>query len=187
MLRPSPIAPSPVSSSCALFKPGALRDKQLSGDPEGSLQKVVDPSLISPGFPLRHEETTAKEKKMGDRALIIFTDGKEVSPVIYLHWSGSKVPDLLEHHKALMASRGADVSYAAARFVGIVHATMPEQNLSLGMWNTEPNTLNAVLSTDADKLTELSHGDAGFVVVDVQKYSWKAYGGYLSSRARGQQ
>lgn len=124
---------------------------------------------------------------MGDRALIIFTDGTEVSPVIYLHWSGSKVPDLLEQHKALMASRGADVSYAAARFVGIVHATMPEQNLSLGMWNTEPNALNAVLSTDADKLTELSHGDAGFVVVDVQKYSWKAYGGYLSSRARGQQ
>ena len=56
---------------------------------------------------------------------MIFTDGKEVSPVIYLHWSGSKVPDLLEQHKALMVSRGADVPYAAARFIGIVHATMP--------------------------------------------------------------
>jgi hypothetical protein len=119
---------------------------------------------------------------MGDRALIIFTDGKDVSPVIYLHWFGSKVPALLEQHGALMASRGADVQYAAARFVGIVHATMPDQNLSLGMWNVEANTMNAVLSTDADELAEISHGDAGFVIVDVNDYSWKAYGGYLSQR-----
>jgi len=82
-------------------------------------------------------------------------------------------------------SRGADVAYAAARFVGIVHATMPGQNLSLGMWNAEPNTLTAVLSTDADELQQISHGDAGFVVVDVQDYSWQAYGGYLSAEARG--
>jgi len=95
------------------------------------------------------------------------------------------VPALLEQHKALMASRGADVAYAAARFVGIVHATMPGQNLSLGMWNAEPNTLTAVLSTDADELQQISHGDAGFVVVDVQDYSWQAYGGYLSAEARG--
>jgi hypothetical protein len=123
---------------------------------------------------------------MGDRALIIFTDGTEVSPVIYLHWSGSKVPDLLEQHKPLMASRGADVSYAAARFVGIVHATMPEQNLSLGMWNADRRIRTAVTRSDADILKELSHGDAGVVVVDVTDYSWKAYGGYLSS-LRGQQ
>ena len=123
---------------------------------------------------------------MGDRALMIFTDGKEVSPVIYLHWSGSKVPDLLEQHKALMASRGADVPYAAARFVGIVHATMPEQNLSLGMWNADPRIRTAVTCRDADTLKEFSHGDAGVVVVDVTDYSWKSYGGYLSSQ-RGQQ
>jgi len=121
---------------------------------------------------------------MGDRALIIFTDGREVSPVIYLHWSGSKVPALLEQHKTLMASRGADVAYAAARFVGIVHATMPGQNLSLGMWNAEPNTIGAVLAADADELAEISHGDAGFVVVDVRDYSWKAWGGYLADERR---
>ena len=123
---------------------------------------------------------------MGDRALMIFTDGKEVSPVIYLHWAGSKVPDLLEQHKALMASRGADVPYAAARFIGIVHATMPEQNLSLGMWNADRRIRTAVTRSDADTLKELSYGDAGVVVVDVTDYSWKAYGGYLSSQ-RGQQ
>src|ERR1051326_2984584 len=112
---------------------------------------------------------------MGDRALIIFTDGEAVSPVIYLHWAGSRVPDLLHRHKDLMASRGADVQYAAARFVGIVHATMPEQNLSLGIWNADCNTRYAVLADAADKLADLSHGDAGFVVVDVRDYSWKAW------------
>jgi hypothetical protein len=121
---------------------------------------------------------------MGDRALIIFTDGEDVSPVIYLHWSGSKVPALLDEHKALMASRGADVSYAAARFVGIVHATMPDQNLSLGLWNAGPNTRSAVLTADAAELAEISHGDAGFVVVDVRDYSWQAWGGYLANTRR---
>src|SRR5437763_13243989 len=121
---------------------------------------------------------------MGDRALIIFTDGEQVSPVVYLHWAGAEVPALLEQHKALMASRGADVAYAAARFVGIVHATMPEQNLSLGMWNAAKDTTTAVRASDAETLANMSHGDAGFVVVDVRDYSWKAYGGYLSADAR---
>ena len=119
---------------------------------------------------------------MGDRALVIFTDGERVSPVIYLHWSGSRVPDLLEQHKALMASRGADVDYAAARFVGIVHAIMPEQNLSLGMWNADGSTRTAVKTRNVDALKNLSHGDAGVVLVDVQDYSWNAYGGYLAER-----
>ena len=121
---------------------------------------------------------------MGDRALITFTDGEDVSPVVYLHWSGSSVPALLEEHKVLMASRGADVPYAAARFVGIVHATMPEQNLSLGIWNAARDTRRAVLSADRDELADMSHGDAGFVVVDVRDYSWKAYGGYLAASRR---
>ena len=29
---------------------------------------------------------------MGNRALIIFTDGDRVSPVVYLHWCGGQVP-----------------------------------------------------------------------------------------------
>lgn len=121
---------------------------------------------------------------MGDRAIIVFTDGEDVSPVIYLHWSGSNVPALLEQHKTLMASRGADLQYAAARFVGIVHATMPQQNLSLGIWNAEPVTRRAVLSADADELSKISHGDAGLIIVDVKDYSWKAWGGYLSADGR---
>src|SRR5262249_23619068 len=53
--------------------------------------------------------TTREGQTMGDRALLIFTDNTDVSPVIYLHWHGSQVPELLRQHKDLMASRGADV------------------------------------------------------------------------------
>ena len=116
---------------------------------------------------------------MGDRALVIFTDGKDVSPVIYLHWHGSSAPGLLMQHRQLMASRGADLQYAAARFVGIVHATMPDQNLSLGMWNADVATREAVLGADAEALDRLSPGDAGVIVVDVARYEWEAFGGYL--------
>ncbi len=118
---------------------------------------------------------------MGDRAVIIFTDGTEISPVIYLHWHGSNVPALLEQHKELMASCGADLQYAAARFVGIVHATMPDENVSLGMWSAEQNTRDAVLARNETELNQISHGDAGLVIVDVNDYSWQAYGGYLTS------
>ena len=121
---------------------------------------------------------------MGDRALITFTDGENISPVVYLHWAGAEVPALLEQHKALMASRGADMAYAAARFVGIVHATMPQQNLSLGIWNAAQDTRWAVIASDRDELANMSHGDAGFVVVDVRDYSWTAYGGYLAAGTR---
>lgn len=95
---------------------------------------------------------------MGDRALVIFTDGKEVSPVMYLHWHGSRVPELLAQHKIVMASRGADVSYAAARFTGIVHAIMPESNLSLGMWNADRATTKAAKIPNSAALEALSHG-----------------------------
>src|SRR5262249_2676489 len=139
-----------------------------------------DPSADAPGLWGSHvENNQQKEPSMGDRAFIIFTDGEEVSPVIYLHWAGSEVPAFLEQHKALMTSRGADVAYATARFVGIVHATMPDQNLSLGIWNADDCTRTAVKTRNADDLKQLSPGNAGFVVVDVQDYSWKAYGGYL--------
>lgn len=116
---------------------------------------------------------------MGDRALVVFTDGSEVSPITYLHWAGSKVPKLLEQLKVLMASRGADVSYASARFFGICHMQRPEDNMSLGAMNTDDKVIDAVKSNDSAVLTEESHGDAGFIVVNVNDYSWKAYGGYL--------
>ena len=35
-----------------------------------------------------------------------------------------------------------------------------------------------------DMLANMSHGDAGFVVVDVRDYSWTAFGGYLAAGTR---
>jgi hypothetical protein len=121
---------------------------------------------------------------MGDRALVIFENKEEVSPVVYLHWSGSRVPALLEQLKERMKGSEGDVAYAAARFVGICHESI-EGNLSLGVWNLPADTLVAVrtrgLSSAADaELAGYSHGDAGVVVVNAEDFTFKAYGGYLA-------
>lgn len=114
---------------------------------------------------------------MGNRALIVFTNTAkdDVSPIIYLHWNGSDVPAWIEELKSLMASRKGDVSYAAARFVGICHDHI-DGNLSLGMWNSN---LGDILKNPA----EHSHGDAGVIVVNCDDFTWLAYGGYLAEVA----
>ena len=127
---------------------------------------------------------------MGDKALVIFTNKNEVSPVCYLHWHGDAVPQLLKETKELMETRRGDIEYGAARFLGIVHSKMPNDNLSLGVWNAQADLQNAVRNSFSDQpdfkataieeLVEYSHGDAGVIIVDVSDYSWKAYGGYLS-------
>jgi hypothetical protein len=124
---------------------------------------------------------------MGDRALIVVTDGERVSPVVYLHWGGASVPEMIEQLRLLMASRGADVDYAAARLVGIAHETMPGP-LSLGMWNATPRLEEAVRfqckgTNMANVLEAESHGDAGFIIVRADdEYSWQAFRGYLARR-----
>jgi hypothetical protein len=121
---------------------------------------------------------------MGDRALVIFENKDEISPVVYLHWSGSRVPAFLQQLKERMQGREGDVSYATARFIGLCHEAI-YGNLSLGVWNLPADTLVAVktrgLSTEADKeLAGYSHGGAGVVVVNAHDFTWKAYGGYLT-------
>ena len=54
---------------------------------------------------------------MGDRALIQLTNGTEVSPVLYLHWAGEQVADILRRTQKRMAGRGPDLSYTFARLV----------------------------------------------------------------------
>lgn len=126
---------------------------------------------------------------MGDRALIIFIDldDRKVSPTVYLHWSGSHVPELLDEHRALMKGRFGDLEYAAARFVGVCHSHL-DGNLSLGMWNTKPEIEAAALCVmggagevpaAVEALDEYSHDDAGVVIVNVDNMTWKAFGGYL--------
>lgn len=117
---------------------------------------------------------------MGDRALIVVTDGENVSPVIYLHWMGSEVPAILERLKNRMESRGADVSYASARL--IQEATQDDDGcLSFGLWNAHPEVIKAVIDKDAKVLSKESHGDAGLIVLDVNDYTWQAFGGYLEA------
>ena len=117
---------------------------------------------------------------MGDRALIIVTDGADVSPVIYLHWHGSAVPEILARLKDRMTSRGPDVNYAAARL--IQEATEGDDgNLSFGVWNAAPAIIKAVIDKDHKTLAVESHGDAGLIVLDVNDYTWQAFGGYLET------
>jgi hypothetical protein len=120
---------------------------------------------------------------MGDRALVIFTDGNEVSPTVYLHWHGQQVPELLKEIAALMADRLDDVSYTAARFIGICHNSI-KGNLSLGVLDTDAALREAILTSDAGAIAQHSHGNAGVVVVNVSApaFSWAAYGGYLSKK-----
>lgn len=71
---------------------------------------------------------------MGDRATIQIVSGDEKSPVIYLHWAGSRSIEIIK--KAAPIMRAGDLSYAAARLIGVCHIeTDPTQGLSLGIFN----------------------------------------------------
>lgn len=112
---------------------------------------------------------------MGDRALVVFHAEETISPTVYLHWNGSEVPELIEELKERMQGRFGDIDYATARFIGGCHDRIPG-NLSLGVFN---NRLTISDLYDAKVMRMHSHGDAGFVVVNVDDFSWVAYGGYL--------
>lgn len=123
---------------------------------------------------------------MGDRALVVFEVNDSVSPVVYLHWSGSRVPELIEELKELMQGREGDLSYTVARFIGICHSHIGG-NLSLGVWNLPVDLLIAVQTRRASsaaerEMEEYSHGDAGLVIVNATDFTWQAYGGYLVTK-----
>jgi hypothetical protein len=111
---------------------------------------------------------------VGDRALVIFHDKakKDYSPVVYLHWHGSDVGNLLKQLKALMAGRLDDVAYTVARFVGLAHEAIPG-NLSVGIFEKHKDFLD-----QPEYLADFSHGDAGVFMVDASDFSCRCYGGY---------
>lgn len=115
---------------------------------------------------------------MGDRASVIFFDKVHVSPVVYLHWHGSRMPDWIDELRCLMADRLWDAPYAAARFVGICHNHVTG-NLSLGIRSC---TLQLPDLNCPTKLGQLSPGDAGLVIVNAGDFTWRAYAGYLAMR-----
>lgn len=115
---------------------------------------------------------------MGDRALVIFHDETEVSPTVYLHWGGNSVVGQIEELAKLMHNRKGDAPYACARFIGLSHVDNPG-NLSLGV---SSNDFSLDCLKDSEKMSEISHGDAGVVVVNCAEFTWSAFGGYLADR-----
>ena len=121
---------------------------------------------------------------MGDRARVILHSGDhdETSPTVYLHWGGVDVPTRIAELAELMATRKNDVSYAAARFIGLCHVDNPS-NLSLGVFETDARAAQAIKDRDTKAIenwAEQSWLDAGLVVINVADFSWYAVGGYLA-------
>lgn len=106
---------------------------------------------------------------MGDRALIQLKDREEnVSPVLYLHWSGHRVGQIIELTESRMAGRPNDIQYAFARLVQ--QAVLDDDhNTGFGVWNH-----------DKPLTEEDSHGDAGCFLVDISAPKWviQCFGGY---------
>lgn len=95
---------------------------------------------------------------MGDRAMVRFRDSNNVSPAVYLHWSGSEVPVLVADTAGIMRSRPNDAEYACARFVFVCCNAN-------GGWD-DNHSVGVTDRFDA-------HGDAGIFEVDVQSWPWK--------------
>jgi hypothetical protein len=108
---------------------------------------------------------------MGNRALVIFRNAKEISPVVYLHWNGDDVLDYLEDYKKCMDNRKGDVDYICARFIGICHTEI-NGNLSLGVWNCAAEWEESILNNDYETIKTYSHGDNSIFIVDVSKENW---------------
>ena len=106
---------------------------------------------------------------MGDRALIqLKTADGSFSPVLYTHWSGSCVAEILDRAQSTMKGRPNDLEYAFARLV-VAAVNGDRGNTGFGVWNAQKPL------TDVD-----SHGDAGCFVVDVTSEQWiiQQGGGY---------
>lgn len=109
---------------------------------------------------------------MGDRVLFQVVNGKEIGPVVYAHWSGSKAKEIVFKLASRMANRLGDVSYTSARLVQEVCESVSDKSHSVGVWSAK-SKLKA-----AD-----SHGDAGIVLIDANTFECTYLGGYLVTEA----
>lgn len=100
---------------------------------------------------------------MGNRANVIFTDGKQFSPGVYLHWNGGpeSVYAFLDELERRRAFHGID--YMAARFVQIVAEFFDSdghaETLSLGIFSG-PKSIDDLAGLPTD------HGDNGFFIIE---------------------
>jgi len=72
---------------------------------------------------------------MGDRALIQLTDGKNMSPVLYLQWHGSEALEIIQETGVFMEGQGGNIEYAFARLVQVACGRDPASNTGIGVYN----------------------------------------------------
>lgn len=101
---------------------------------------------------------------MGNRANIIFTDGAQFSPCIYLHWNGS--PSSVYAFLSELDRRGvrADQNYECAQFIALVGEFFNAKDISgtsLGIVSLDKNISHKNLH---DIYTD--PGDNGFYLVN---------------------
>lgn len=103
---------------------------------------------------------------MGNRVRITLTeDGERFTPSLYLHWGGSAALELCQKACNVMASRGADASYALARLTALACEAFPG-NISVGILEAPEDRAEAVSKG-------YSHGDAGVWVVTLKGSEWQ--------------
>lgn len=106
---------------------------------------------------------------MGDRVLIqVVNNRDEFGPIVYGHWSGSNVKEVLRSLKTRMKDRRGDIGYTTARLVQEMIGG-DNGNLGFGVFNAE-RILSGVDS----------HGDAGVVVINCENFLACAAGGYYN-------
>lgn len=105
---------------------------------------------------------------MGNRATVIFTDGQDYSPAVYLHWNGG--PESIYGFLAELDRRGirTDLDYQPARFIHIIGDYMDNSDygadgLSLGVSNGP--TPAEVDTAAAGGLNHWDPGDNGIFIV----------------------
>ena len=117
---------------------------------------------------------------MPDKAMVIFHNGAEVSPTIYLHSNGPSCIDWLREMGTLDGPEEA-----AARYIAVAS---DEHSGPLSLWNTPPDIIRAITKMEMKSLpfgmyelaervlADYSHGYAGVVLVDTRDGLWQQYG-----------
>ena len=116
---------------------------------------------------------------MADRVLVSFWDTRDdtLSPLVIIQDGGAVMPDVLRQWFQL-DTRGETVTHAAALFVHVVI----DQGFSVGIWNQGELTRVPVKGGEAfcrGYWEEVSHGDAGVILVEITTGKVDCYGGYL--------
>ena len=120
---------------------------------------------------------------MGDRAIVVVKSDKdrEISPQIYVHWDGYRVPSLI--HSAAPGLRRGDLPYTVARLIGHFHDQI-EGNTGLGVFNT--HWPEGTTHEDRIKLLQTSdrfdHGDNGVFIFDLDTGEITQHQGFSGSR-----